>query len=121
MDYIQSVLSTLSKFVNLPANKQLIYVMASIIIIATWLTVYFYKQNEKAHLAIRRELDKSELIIQTLVKERDSLYGIIYHIKLENLTRELDRSDSLLRESRQIKNSLTPIINKINKKIENNK
>lgn len=95
--------------------------MVSIIIIAVWLTVYFYKQNEKAHIQIRKDLEKSEEIIQDLITEKDSLYRVIYDIKLQHLAKDLDRSDSLLRESEKIKQSLTPIIKEINKKIENNK
>lgn len=121
MEYINTILLALSKFVNLPAVKQIIYLMVSIIIIAVWLTVYFYKQNEKAHIQIRKDLEKSEEIIQDLITEKDSLYRVIYDIKLQHLAKDLDRSDSLLRESEKIKQSLTPIIKEINKKIENNK
>lgn len=121
LTYIKLILNSLSKFVNLPDNKKIIYLMSSIIIIAVWLTVFFYKKNERAHIQIRSELERSEQAVQILVKEKDSLYKIIYNIKLDNLKEKLDRSDSLLRESEKIKNSLSPIIKRINKKIENNK
>jgi len=119
LTWINTILKGVLKFVSLPANKQIIYLLFSIIMVAGSLTIYFYKKNESAHIQIRKELEKSENTILNLSKERDSLYKVIHNIQLQNLIKELDRSDSLLRESERLKNSISPIIKKLNKKIEN--
>lgn len=121
MNYIKLILTSLSKFVNLPANKQIVYLMICIIIITIWLTVFFYKKNENSHENIRKELDKTETTVLRLTKENDSLYKVIFSKDLERLTEKANRSDSLLKESEKLKNSIPQLIKKINKKIENNK
>lgn len=124
MEYIKTILSALSKFVNLPANKQIIYIMASTIIVAFWLTIYFYKKNEKVHIELKQKVEQNEKLIENLQREKiaikDSLYLVIFNLRLGTLAEKLDKSDSLLRESEKLKNSISPLIKKLNKKIENN-
>jgi hypothetical protein len=121
MNYIKLIFLNLSKFVNLPANEQIVYLMICIIIITIWLTVFFYKKNENAHEDIRKELQGCEVTVTKLTFEKDSLYKVIYLKDVEMLLQRANRSDSLLRESEKIKNSIPSLIKKINKKIENNK
>lgn len=117
MTYIKEILVNITKFVKLPANQQIVYLMASTIVVATLISYLLYRKNENFYKATKLELDTVKYNYSLTKKENDSLKNIIYSIKLDYLNKELTRSDSLLKESHDLKNAIKPLVKKINKKL----
>jgi hypothetical protein len=115
--YIKLILSSLSNFVKLPANKQLVYFMLLTIVASVAVMFKFYNQYNELTIQDKHSLNLQQQENKKLEREIDSLYNEIAIIKIANLNKELFRADSMLKESHKIQNSINPLIKKINKKI----
>ncbi len=100
------ILEEINKFVSLPASKQIIFIMATSIVISLCFNINSYYKNKKFDGQKDMQIQEYRTIISKSVEIKDSLVNVIYTIKLENFENNLKRSDSLLRESQKIRNSI---------------
>lgn len=100
------ILEEINKFVSLPASKQIIFIMATSIVISVLFNISSYYKKKKVDEQKDLQLIEYKDIIAKNLTIKDSLIEVIYSIKLENFENNLKRSDSLLRESQKIRNSI---------------
>lgn len=110
-------INKLDEFIKLPAGKQVIYMFSLMVIIMGSITLYFYKKREGDFKKLELKNEAQVIIIERLTDKIDSLHGNIYMIKLEYLEKQLNKSDSLLAESEQLKRSMNPLLKTVNKKL----
>lgn len=118
LTWFTTILDAIGRFADQPTNKQLIYLMGLLLSGFIALTLFFYNKHEGEFKRLRTENATLETTIIYLKSTEDSLYKVIYDIKLEELNKDLRRSDSLLKESQKLKSSMNPVIKKLNKKID---
>jgi hypothetical protein len=116
--WFTTIFDAIGKFADQPTNKQLIYLMGLLLFAFISLTLYFYNKHEVEFKRLREDNYSLQNQITTLKTKEDSLYRVIYDIKVDELNKDLRIADSLLRESEKIKKSMSPVIKQINNKID---
>jgi len=117
LEWLNSIFDKLKDFSSWTAEQRNSFISITLIVGFILTTVYFYQKHERDFKELKKELNSKNIIIEANKVEKDSLLIVIYEIKLLTLQKELDKSDSLLKESSKIRKSLNPIINDINTKI----
>jgi hypothetical protein len=97
------------KFLALPASKQIIGVILFVTALSVVFNISSYLSKRKADALKDRQIIEYKTIIDKNVITKDSLILVIYNIKLSNFEDNLKRSDSLLKESQKIRNSVLKI------------
>lgn len=118
LNWFTTIFDAIGKFADQPTNKQLIYLMGLLLFGFISLTLYFYNKHEAEFRRIKEENIFLEAKITEAKNTEDSLYKVIYEIRVEELNRDLNRADSLLKESQRLKQSMNPALTKLNKKID---
>ena len=117
LEWLNSIFDKLKDFSSWTAEQRNSFISITLIVGFILTTVYFYQKHERDFKELKKELNSKNIIIEANKVEKDSLLIVIYEIKLLTLQKELDKSDSLLKESSKIRKSLNPVINEINTKI----
>lgn len=117
LEWLNSIFDKLKDFSSWTAEQRNNFISITLIVGSILTTVYFYQKHERDFKELKKELNSKNIIIEANKVEKDSLLIVIYEIKLLTLQKELDKSDSLLKESSKIRKSLNPVINDINTKI----
>lgn len=117
LEWLNSIFDKLKDFSSWTPEQRSNFISISLIVGFICTTVYFYRKHESDFKYLKEELKNKNIIIESNKIEKDSLLYVIYEIKLLTLQKELDKSDSLLKESSKIRKSLNPVINEINTKI----
>lgn len=94
------------KFVQLPASKQIIFIMLSVILVSFIFNIQGYLNKRKENSLRDKQLTEYKILIEKDIVIKDSLVNVIYTIKLNNFEENLKRSDSLLKESQKLRNSI---------------
>lgn len=118
LSWFTTIFDAIGKFADQPTNKQLIYLMGLLLFAFISLTLYFYNKHEVEFKRLKEENNSLDNQITSLKLTQDSLYRVIYDIKVEELNKDLRTADSLLRESERIKKSMSPVIKQLNNKID---
>jgi uncharacterized protein YdcH (DUF465 family) len=118
LSWFTTIFDVIGKFADQPTNKQLIYLMGLLLFGFISLTLYFYNKHEAEFKRLKEENNSLDNQITSLKLTQDSLYRVIYDIKVEELNKDLRTADSLLRESERIKKSMSPVIKQLNNKID---
>lgn len=118
MTQIKFFFESLMKIVNLEPHKLVIFLCLLMILSTSVMGIKLYKKTETSNYNIELERNEYKSTIKQLEMKIDSLYIVRQAEKEEYLTKELRRSDSLLKESQKIQSSIKPLVKKINKKID---
>ena len=118
LTWFTTIFDAIGKFADQPTNKQLIYLMGLLLFAFISLTLYFYNKHEAEFKRLREDNYSLQNQITALKTKEDSLYRVIYDIKVDELNKDLRTADSLLKESEKIKKSMSPVIKQINNKID---
>lgn len=118
LTWFTTIFDAIGKFADQPTNKQLIYLMGLLLFAFISLTLYFYNKHEVEFKRLREDNYSLQNQITALKTTEDSLYRVIYDIKVDELNKDLRIADSLLKESEKIKKSMSPVIKQINNKID---
>lgn len=101
----QILIDLIKYFTDLSSEKALRFFLAgSVICLGSWIYI-IQRNNTKAHNAFKAEyqaqLLKCELNVNRRLIERDSLFTLLYNVKVEALNTELKNIKDLLQESKQ--------------------
>lgn len=113
-----SIKKEIKAFVNLPANKQVIYLLLVMLLVCGSVVYSTNRKIDDINVQKDKELLESRITIKQLELKLDTCNIEKYNQKIEYLNRDIARGDSLLKNSEQIRNSIKPLIKKINKKID---
>lgn len=101
----QILIDLIKYFTDLSSEKALRFFLAgSVICLGSWIFI-IQRNNAKAHSAFKAEyqaqLLKCEFNVNRRLIERDSLFTLLYNVKVEALNTELKNIKELLQESKQ--------------------
>ena len=103
LEWLNSIFDKLKDFSSWTAEQRNSFISITLIVGFILTTVYFYQKHERDFKELKKELNSKNIIIEANKVEKDSLLIVIYEIKLLTLQKELDKSDSLLKESSSFK------------------
>ncbi len=118
MKYLDNIFNKLMEIINLSSRKQVIFILLVLTVLSFYIIYKFNNDKEDDCEALKNQ----NIFLVTVIEEKrrhiDSLNELRYTEQVAYLTKELQRSDSLLKVSNSIKTSIKPIINNLNKKID---
>lgn len=118
LTWFTTIFDSIGKFADQPSNKQVIYLMGLLLSGFVILTLYFYTKHEAEFKRLRTENTTLQIQVFQLKNTEDSLYKVIYNIKLDELNKDLRIADSLLKQSEKLKYSINPAIKNLNHKLD---
>jgi len=101
----QVLIDLIKYFTDLSSEKALRFLLAGVAIsLGSWIYI-IQRNNAKVHEAFKQEyqeqLSKCEYNVSRRLVERDSLFALLYNVKVEALNNELKTIKELLEESKK--------------------
>jgi hypothetical protein len=101
----QILIDLIKYFTELSSEKALRFLLGTVAIsLGSWIFI-IQRNNAKAHAAFKAEyqaqLLKCEFNVNRRLIERDSLFTLLYNVKVESLNNELKAIKSILAESKK--------------------